>query len=70
MARINIKPKAAAIWNKQTEKLKQKLAELTGADLYFEQSKLDEMIVRVRGGIENPRMEYVKHYTKEKPYRW
>jgi hypothetical protein len=60
MTRLYIKPKAAVIWSEQTEKLKQKISSLTDSDLYFEQAKLDEMILKLRKKVQNPSISYTK----------
>jgi hypothetical protein len=60
MTRLYVKPKAAVAWNEQTEKLKEKIFSLTDANLYFEQAKLDEMILKLRKKVQNPSMSYIK----------
>ena len=49
MSKSIIRPKAALLWNEQTEKLKQKLSAFT--DFYFEKEKMEEMIQRLRGKV-------------------
>jgi hypothetical protein len=61
MTRLYVKPKAAVVWSEQTEKLKQKIFSLTDSDLYFEQAKLDEMILKLRNKVQNPSVSYIKY---------
>lgn len=59
MSKSSVKPKAAAIWGKQTEKLRQRLSSITDLTLYFEKEKLAEMLQRIQNNVGNHELEII-----------
>jgi uncharacterized protein YjbJ (UPF0337 family) len=64
MATTTLKPKATISWNDQARKLKQKFANLTDQDLYFEQGKMAEMITRLQSKVGKSKHEIYQLITK------
>ena len=64
MSKTSLKPKATIIWNEQTEKLKQKFSTLTDKDLYFEQGKMDEMLMKLQKKVGVTKHELYEIITK------
>jgi hypothetical protein len=59
MSNPSIKPKAAIVWGKQTEKLKKRFSALIEGDLYFEDGKLEEMLMRIHRGSKHDLFEFI-----------
>ncbi|HEX2967719.1 MAG TPA: hypothetical protein VHO46_01350 [Bacteroidales bacterium] len=51
MAKSSVKPKAAAIWHEQTEKLKKKLSSFAERDLYLENEKMEELLQNFKNKV-------------------
>lgn len=64
MSKSSLKPRATIIWSEQTEKLKQKFSMLTDKDLYFEQGKMDEMLMRLQKKVGKTKHELYEIITK------
>jgi hypothetical protein len=59
MSNPSIKPKAAIVWGHQTEKLKKKFSAFIEGDLYFEQGKMEEMLMRFQRGTKHDLFELI-----------
>lgn len=64
MSKSSVKRKATIIWSEQTEKLKRKFSSLTDKDLYFEQGKMEEMLMRVQKKVGKTKHELYEIITK------
>lgn len=59
MSNPSIKPKAAIVWGKQTEKLRRRFSAFIEGDLYFEKGKTEEMLMRFQRGSKHDLFELI-----------